>query len=216
MLKFEKRVTNGWGGRINYTYSRLKDNQFGEANFFSQQLRPRRRTPTTSMPSTAIGLLDVPHKIDVLADHRTAVRRRQALGAGRRRQRRSSATGRSRRSSRSRAASRLQVYATTPTRRTCSRACSASNPGTGDAETDGTRDERIAPPPARAASPMMRHRHLAERRRVRRSPPAFTLGTLPRTLDDVRTPHRNNWDFVGQPRTSASGAACAARSGSKC
>jgi hypothetical protein len=27
-------------------------------------------------------------------------------------------------------------------------------------------------------------------------PDAFTLGTLPRTLDDVRTPHRNNWDFV--------------------
>ena len=26
--------------------------------------------------------------------------------------------------------------------------------------------------------------------------PAFTLGTLPRTLADIRTPHRNNWDFV--------------------
>ena len=26
--------------------------------------------------------------------------------------------------------------------------------------------------------------------------PAFTLGTMPRTLGDVRTPHRNNWDFV--------------------
>ena len=36
IFKFEKRVSNGWGGRFNYTYSRLKDNQFGEGNFFSQ------------------------------------------------------------------------------------------------------------------------------------------------------------------------------------
>ena len=36
IFKFEKRISNGWGGRINYTYSRLKDNQFGEGNFFSR------------------------------------------------------------------------------------------------------------------------------------------------------------------------------------
>jgi hypothetical protein len=35
IFKFEKRMSNGWGGRINYTYSRLKDN-------FSSP----RRTPT--------------------------------------------------------------------------------------------------------------------------------------------------------------------------
>ena len=64
MLKFEKRVTNGWGGRINYTYSRLKDNQFGESNFFS--------SASTEMQDAynldaeyAIGLLDVPHKISI-------------------------------------------------------------------------------------------------------------------------------------------------------
>ena len=28
------------------------------------------------------------------------------------------------------------------------------------------------------------------------TPPNFSLGTMPRTTDDVRTPHRNNWDFV--------------------
>ena len=35
IVKFEKEMSNGWGGRINYTYSRLMDNQFGEGNFFS-------------------------------------------------------------------------------------------------------------------------------------------------------------------------------------
>ena len=27
-------ISNGWGGRINYTYSNLKDNQFGETNSY--------------------------------------------------------------------------------------------------------------------------------------------------------------------------------------
>jgi hypothetical protein len=30
-----KRMSNGWGGRFSYTYSVLKDNQFAEGNFFS-------------------------------------------------------------------------------------------------------------------------------------------------------------------------------------
>jgi hypothetical protein len=35
IVEFTKRVTHGWGGRFSYTYSVLKDNQFGESNFFS-------------------------------------------------------------------------------------------------------------------------------------------------------------------------------------
>ena len=64
VLKLEKRISNGWGGRVNYTYSRLKDNQFGEANFFS--------SASTEMQDAynldaeyAVGLLDVPHKISI-------------------------------------------------------------------------------------------------------------------------------------------------------
>ena len=30
-----KRLAHGWGGRFSYTYSVLKDNQFGETNFYS-------------------------------------------------------------------------------------------------------------------------------------------------------------------------------------
>src|SRR5207253_658234 len=35
VIEWSKRVSHGWGGRISYTYSVLKDNQIGEANFFS-------------------------------------------------------------------------------------------------------------------------------------------------------------------------------------
>ena len=77
IFKFEKRMSNGWGGRINYTYSRLKDNQFGETNFFSthgrrcdrrnaERLRPRRRVHHRPARRAA--------QADVLADRRTAVR----------------------------------------------------------------------------------------------------------------------------------------------
>src|SRR5207245_1194942 len=35
VVEWTKRVTNGFGGRISYTYSLLKDNQMGEGNFYS-------------------------------------------------------------------------------------------------------------------------------------------------------------------------------------
>ncbi len=59
-----------------------------------------------------------------------------------------------------------------------------ANPGTGSLATDGDRTERLSPP----------NRWLDPDGATQA--PGFTLGTLPRTIDDVRTPHRNNWDFV--------------------
>ncbi len=56
------------------------------------------------------------------------------------------------------------------------------NPGTGDPATDGSRDERI--------------QNIWITSTAYANPGLFTLGTLPRTDPDVRTPHRNNWDFV--------------------
>ena len=35
IIEWSKRLTSGWGGRVSYTYSVLKDNQFGETNFYS-------------------------------------------------------------------------------------------------------------------------------------------------------------------------------------
>src|SRR5207302_1844504 len=37
VVELTKRVTHGWGGRFSYTYSVLKDNQFGESNFYSNR-----------------------------------------------------------------------------------------------------------------------------------------------------------------------------------
>src|SRR2546429_5353259 len=34
-IEWTKRTTHGWGGKLSYTYSVLKDNQIGETNFYS-------------------------------------------------------------------------------------------------------------------------------------------------------------------------------------
>ena len=56
------------------------------------------------------------------------------------------------------------------------------NPGSGEAETVGSRDERI--------------QDIWLNTSGYSAPAPFALGTLPRTDPHVRTPHRNNWDFV--------------------
>src|SRR5262249_8509571 len=43
IIEWQKRLTHGWGGRVSYTYSVLKDNQWGESNFYSA-------TPGTPTP----------------------------------------------------------------------------------------------------------------------------------------------------------------------
>jgi hypothetical protein len=62
ILKFEKRMSRGWGGRVNYTYSRLKDNQFAEGNFFSRN-GGEAQDANNLEPEYTTGLLDVPHKL---------------------------------------------------------------------------------------------------------------------------------------------------------
>jgi hypothetical protein len=63
VVRFDRRVQHGWGTSVNYTWSRNKDNIFGETNFFSNSI------------STAINaydldgnygpsLLDAPHRIN--------------------------------------------------------------------------------------------------------------------------------------------------------
>jgi hypothetical protein len=82
IIEWQKRMTNGWGGRISYTYSVLKDNQWGETNFYTGSgttpLNYYNYVP--SMPACAAGqqfstacydpraeygygILDVPHRI---------------------------------------------------------------------------------------------------------------------------------------------------------
>ena len=62
ILKLEKRMSHGWGGRINYTYSQLKDNQFGETNSYQATSGAMQNAYDLDAEYT-VGLLDVPHKV---------------------------------------------------------------------------------------------------------------------------------------------------------
>ena len=70
-----------------------------------------------------------------------------------------------------------------------------ANAGTGDLATDASRYDRLAPPQGSGCTNDCGIGLWLNDAAITATP-AFTLGTLPRTLDDVRTPHRNNWDFV--------------------
>jgi hypothetical protein len=71
VIEWTKRSTNGWGGRMSYTYSVLKDNQVGETNFYSgggtNPLNNYNFIPGSTYYNPdaeyAIGLLDVPHRV---------------------------------------------------------------------------------------------------------------------------------------------------------
>jgi hypothetical protein len=64
VLKWDRRVTTGWGAGVNYTFSRLTDNQFGEANSYSNRLGTA--LDNTDLPREfGYSLLDVPHRLNV-------------------------------------------------------------------------------------------------------------------------------------------------------
>ena len=66
VLRWDKRVLHGWGLNTNYTYASLKDNQFGEANFYAARLGSaldNYNLDSEYGPS----LSDVPHRLNVNA-----------------------------------------------------------------------------------------------------------------------------------------------------
>jgi hypothetical protein len=181
ILKFEKRISRGWGGRVNYTYSRLMDNQFGESNFFSSNSGQALDAYNID-GEYAIGILDVPHKFTI------APIIELPFGEGKRWATSGAAAailGDWTVSSIVSLESGFPISLSTSTNSTqIFTRTQRPSVGTGDPETDGGRTDRIAPPnvwlnPAAYATPAN-----------------FTFGTVPRTIGSVRTPHRNNWDFV--------------------
>lgn len=62
VLRAERRLSQGWGGRISYTFSRLSDNQFGETNFL-QPNTPEALNAYDLEAEYSRGLMDVPHKL---------------------------------------------------------------------------------------------------------------------------------------------------------
>ena len=180
IFKFEKRVTNGWGGRINYTYSRLEDNQFGETNFFSRNSGFIQNAYDLEA-EYGVGLLDVPHKIVMSPIFELP------FGQGKRWVQ--SGVGAAILGDWT-VSSIISLESGFPTSVSSNSNGLSSgffqvqrvNPGTADPGTDGSRDERIQDVWITSAGYS--------------APALFTLGTLPRTDPDNRTPHRNNWDFV--------------------
>ena len=71
VIEWQKRVTHGWGGRMSYTYSVLKDNLIGEGNFYSaggfNPLNNYNYIPGSQYynPNADYGysILDVPHRV---------------------------------------------------------------------------------------------------------------------------------------------------------
>ena len=198
VFKLEKRMSNGWAGRLNYTYSRLKDNQFGETNFFSNTASEMANVDISQDDygvdaEYAIGLLDVPHKLTfspILELPFGEGKRWAKGGVG------AAILGDWTISSiiSIETGFPVAVYSNTQNTQLFTR-MQRVNPGTGEAETDGTRYERITPPTGSGCISECGS-GLWLNAAAFTQPAAFSLGTLPRTLDDVRTPHRNNWDFV--------------------
>jgi hypothetical protein len=85
VIEFTRRLSHGFGGRFNYTYSVLKDNQIGESNFYSS-VSPALAVNNYNYLSSAsdcaegqdftsacynpkseygYGILDVPHRLNI-------------------------------------------------------------------------------------------------------------------------------------------------------
>ena len=202
VFKFEKRMSNGWGGRVNYTYSQLKDNQFAEGNFFSSAATEMQDAYNLAA-EYSVGLLDVPHKINI------APIVELPFGEGKKWLQSgfgaailgnwtvSSIIG-------IESGFPMQVRNNTNNLNIFSRVQYA-NPGSGDGATTGTRDERIAPPAGGGCNTGDCGIGLWLDAAGFVAAPGYTLGTLPRTLPNLRTPHRNNWDFSAAKQVNLKG-----------
>lgn len=186
IFKFEKRLSNGWGGRINYTYSRLKDNQFGETNSYSVT-NGNAQNAYDLDAEYSIGLLDVPHKLVLSPTVQLP------FGEGKR-----WATGGIGKhilgdwtlSSIIAFESGFPISLSNASNNLSSAFFRVQRPnaGSGDPATSGDREDRLF---YTGAAPGLWLNSAAFS-----NPGNFVLGNNPRTITSVRTPHRNNWDFV--------------------
>src|SRR5262249_40670092 len=67
VLKFEKRISRGWGANVNYTFSRSRDNVFGEVNYFSNNSSSLARALNNSDLSAEFSpsIIEAPHRLNV-------------------------------------------------------------------------------------------------------------------------------------------------------
>ena len=181
IFKFEKRVNNGWGGRINYTYSRLEDDQWGETNFFSRNGANAQDAYNLAAEYDR-SILDVPHKV-VLSPivELPFGEGKRWLNSGHRQPDPRRLDGLVDHLVRE----RLPGHA----------AHADQRPGL-DLRADAVGQRGRRRPGDRRRPQGAHRRHLARLRPATRNPGTNALGTLGRVDENTRTPHRNNWDFV--------------------
>lgn len=185
IFKFEKRMSNGWGGRINYTWSRLKDNFYAETNTYSA-VNGNAQNAYDLGAEYATSILDVPHKLVLSPIVQLPFgegKRWASSGAA------AAILGDITISSIIAFESGFPISPASNSNNLSGAFFLMQRPNlTGsDAATGGGREERIFT--AQNSGTWLNQDAFS-------NPGLFTLGTAPRTLDDVRTPHRNNWDFV--------------------
>ena len=179
VFKAERRLAGGWGGRINYTYSRLMDNQFGETNF-QQPNTPEALNVYDLDAEYSVGLMDVPHKLMIspIVELPFGANKRWARGGAA-----AAILGGWSVSSIIGFESGFAIPLASATNNTnlFTRMQRPNTTGAGPS-TEGDREDRILGQWLNAAGYTV--------------PPAFTLGTAPRTDNKVRAPHRNNIDLA--------------------
>jgi hypothetical protein len=186
IFKLEKRMSNGWGGRVNYTYSRLEDNQFGEGNSYAFNTGNAQNAYDLEA-EYSIGLLDVPHKLVLSPIFELPF-------------------GEGRRWAQSGVAAAIlgdwtissiiafesgfpiAVYANSNNLSGGFFQMQRVNATGVSPETEGSREDRFR---YTGANPGLWLNPAAWE-----NPGLYRLGTEARTRGDIRTPHRNNWDFV--------------------
>lgn len=181
IFKLEKRLSNGWGGRINYTFSRLKDNQFGETNAYSRNDGDAQNAYDLDA-EYAISLLDVPHKLTFspIVELPFGEGKRWATSGIA-----AAILGDWTISSIIAFESGFPIAISSSTNglNNAFNLMQRVNPTGADPETSGSREDRLEPGRWLDSDAFA-------------APGTFNLGTVPRTLDDVRTPDRHNWDFA--------------------
>jgi len=185
IMKLEKRMSNGWGGRINYTYSTLKDNQFGETNSY-QSTNGNMQNAYDLEAEYTTSLLDVPHKIVIspIIELPFGEGKRWAQsGVG------AAILGDWTVSSIIAFESGFPFSVQNNDNQLSAYGFQVQRPNlTGaELETDGGREERLYAPPV-SSNTWINPAAFVH--------PGLALGQQTRTLPDARTPHRNNWDFV--------------------
>jgi hypothetical protein len=185
IVKLEKRMSRGWGGRINYTYSTLKDNQFGETNSYQATSGEMQNAYDLAAEYTT-GLLDVPHKVvfsPIIELPFGEGRRWASSGVG------AAILGDWTISSIIAFESGFPYSVSNSDNRLSAYGFRVQRPNFSgsELETSGSREERLYAPPVSTNTWIDPNGFVH---------PGLALGAQTRTLPDVRTPHRNNWDFV--------------------